>query len=220
LRAGNYAAIADLDPRLIDPLLTELRERGIAAYAIPARGTAGGSMETRLPARPLDRLYVDDQQVDRARAIVDRQGEPEPAVEPMSEPVDSDFESSWQQVLASLQSSPTLLENPWPESENLTLAEREAAYDEAEALADAEAERDVDEHYVPPPPPPLPKLRPVTYGALAVMALSLAVMLLDFGGRDLDILAFVAFIGAAGSLVYHMRQGPSSDDDWDDGAVV
>jgi len=42
----------------------------------------------------------------------------------------ADFESSWQQVLTSLQSNPTHMVSPWPERENLTLEERETDYDE------------------------------------------------------------------------------------------
>ena len=70
LRAGHYAPVADLDPRVADALLSTLRDNGIAAYAVPAAGTVGGSMETRLPSRPIDRLYVDDQRTDDARVIV------------------------------------------------------------------------------------------------------------------------------------------------------
>ena len=71
LRCANYAAIADLDPRVADALLVALRGAGIAAYVMPVQGAVGGSMETRVPSRPLDRLYVDDQRIDDARGIVD-----------------------------------------------------------------------------------------------------------------------------------------------------
>ena len=209
LRAGNYTAIADLDPRVADDVLLTLREHGIAAYARPAAGTVGGSMETRLPARPLDRLYVDDQRLDEARGIVEEQraqsSDPEPS---------ADFEASWQQVLSSLQSTPTHMVSPWPEREELSLAEREEAYDEQMAAMEA------DDHFVPPAPPPLPRLRRATAGALAAMAFALFVLLTDAGGKLLSVLAFVVFVAAAGSLVYNMRQGPPSDSDDDDGAVV
>ena len=225
LRAGNYTAIADLDPRVADDVLLTLRDRGIAAYARPAAGTVGGSMETRLPARPLDRLYVDDQRLDEARAVVDEQRaesteaqatEVQSTETQSSEPGPSaDFEASWQQVLTSLQSTPTHMVSPWPEREELSLAEREEAFDEEMAALEA------DDHYVPPPPPPLPRLRRATAGALAAMAFALFVLLTDAGGKLLSVLAFVVFVAAAGSLVYNMRQGPPSDsDDGDDGAVV
>ena len=212
LRAGNYRPIADLDPRVADDLLITLRERGIAAYALPGAGTVGGAMETRLPSRPMDRLYVDDQRLDEARGIVEEQ-RPQDATQ--TETAQSpDFEASWQQVLTSLQSNPTHMVSPWPEREELSLAEREEAYDEQMAAMEAE------EHFVPPPPPPLPRLRRATAGALATMALALFVMVTDAGGRLLSVLAFVVFVAAGASLVYNMRQGPPSDSDSDDGAVV
>jgi hypothetical protein len=102
--------------------------------------------------------------------------------------------------------------SPWPEREDLTLAEREQAYDEQAALE--------EDHFVPPPAPPLPRLRRATWAALATMAFALFIMLTDEGGRALDVLAFFVFVGAAASLVYNMRQGPPSDSDEDDGAVV
>jgi hypothetical protein len=205
LRAGNYAAIGDVDPRVADALLGELRARGIAAYAVPAAGTVGGSFETQLPSRPLDRLFVDDQQIDRARDVVR-------AETPASDPT-PDFETSWQQVLTSLQSNPTHMTTPWPERENLTVEERERAFDEQMA-AD-------EEHFEPPPAPPLPKLRRATWTALATMAFAVVVLVTNMGGRALGVLAFLVFVGAAASLVYNMRQGPPSDGDTDDdGAVV
>src|SRR4051812_40117902 len=112
LRCANYAAIADLDPRVVDALLTTLRDAGIAAYAVPAPGTVGGAMETRMPSRPIDRLWVDDQQIGRARDIV--------AAEEHSEPVDID--AAWQQVLASLQTTSPAAVPPWPVSEDVDTA--------------------------------------------------------------------------------------------------
>jgi hypothetical protein len=108
--------------------------------------------------------------------------------------------------------------SPWPEREELSLAEREQAYDEQ--MAQIEMAQIDEEHYEPPPAPPLPRLRRATAGALATMALALFVMLTDAGGRLLSVLAFFVFVGAGVSLVYNMRQGPPSDSDTDDGAVV
>ena len=202
LRAANYVQVSELDPRVADDLLLTLREHGIAAYVMPAEGTVGGSMETRLPTRPMARLYVDDQRVDDARRLVGEQP-----------PVPSqDFEESWQQVLTSLQSSPAQMSSPWPEREDLTLAERERDYVDPVELE--------EEHFVPPPPPPLPRLRRATWGALATMAFALFVMVTDSGGRALSVLAFFVFVAAGASLIYNMRQGPPTDSDEDDGAVV
>ena len=77
-----------------------------------------------------------------------------------------------------------------------------------------------EEHFVPPPPPPLPRLRRATWGALVTMAFALFVMVTNPGGRALSVLAFFVFVAAAASLIYNMRQGPPTDSDEDDGAVV
>jgi hypothetical protein len=52
------------------------------------------------------------------------------------------------------------------------------------------------------------------------MGLCVLVLVTDFAGGSLDVLAFIVFVAAAASLVYNMRQGPPDDDGWDDGAVV
>ncbi|HMC71556.1 MAG TPA: hypothetical protein VKJ07_20530 [Mycobacteriales bacterium] len=208
LRAGNYVQVRELDPRVADDVLLTLRDHGIAAYVMPAEGTVGGSMETRLPTRPMARLYVDDQRVEDARRLVDE----EPAHLSSEKEASPDFESSWQQVLTSLQSSPAQMTAPWPEREELTLTERERDYVDPVELE--------DEHFVPPPAPPLPRLRKATWGALATMAFALFVMVTDSGGRALSVLAFFVFVAAGGSLIYNMRQGPPTDSDEDDGAVV
>jgi hypothetical protein len=208
LRAGNYVRVSELDPRVTDDVLLILRDHGIAAYVTPAEGTVGGSMETRIPVRPMARLYVDDQRVEDARRLVDEQ----PSHSSDSGPA-PDFEASWQQVLTSLQSSPAQMSAPWPEREELTLPERERDYVDPVELA--------EEHFVPPPPPPLPRLRRATWGALATMAFALFVMVTNPGGRALSVLAFFVFVAAAASLIYNMRQDPPTDDsDEDDGAVV
>src|SRR3954454_4786349 len=117
LRCAGYTAIADLDPRVVDALLSTLRDAGIAAYAEPTPGTTVGYMERVLPSRPVDRLSVDTTRVDQARAILDREQE---SHEP--ERVDNlDFDKAWQDVLTSLR-SPAAAGSPirsWPESEDV-----------------------------------------------------------------------------------------------------
>src|SRR3954468_13825003 len=113
LRCGSYTPVADVDPRVADVLLSALRDEGIAAYAAPAPAATGGIMEPRLPNSPTDRVWVDEQQLGRARAVVSGHAEepglasaeaqtdapdPGPAAEP-------DIDAAWQQVLASLQST-------------------------------------------------------------------------------------------------------------------
>ena len=206
LRCANYVPVADLDPRIVDSLLATLRDEGIAAYATPTPAATGGAMEVRLPSRPIDRLWVDDTQVARAKDLVDRESSDKPA------PEDVDFESAWQQVLASLQATPGPATPSWPEDEppqELAESYDDDSYDPAD-----------EDHYDPPPPPPLPRLRKATLSALAVMAFGLIIIATNVDDGSFRIFGLLAVIGGIASLVWNMRQGPPTDSGWDDGAVV
>jgi len=210
LRCANYAAAADLDPRVADAMLGILRDAGIAAYASPTPAATGGYMEARLPSRPTDRLWVDDQQVDRARELI--------AAEDATEP---DVDAAWQQVLASLQSPSTSPVPPWPVSEDVdSPSPGEQHIVRAATLEDEIEVEEDDEHYLPPPPPPFPRLHPKTLAALASIALGLLLLATNFDGGTFTWLAVLAIAGGLASLVWRMRQGPPTDSGWDDGAVV
>ena len=218
LRCGSYSPVADLDPRVADVLLETLRDAGIAAYAGPAPGTTGGYMETRLPSRPVDRLWVDEQQVQRAREIVDG----EQAERAVDEP---DIDAAWQQVLASLQTPSSAPVPPWPVSEDYddpsegdARVVRPATLD-GEASNDGDAEVD-DEHFVPPPPPPFPRLHRKTVAAIASIVVGLVILATNLDGGTFTILAVLAILGGLASLVWRMHDGPPTDSGWDDGAVV
>lgn len=203
LRCANYAAVADLDPRVADALLAALREEGIAAYAAPTAVT-GGAMESRLPERPIDRLWVDDSQVARAKDLVNQESASQVA------PADPDFETAWQQVLASLQATPGPASPSWPEDEPPEDLEDDArSYDPAD-----------EAHFEPPPPPPLPRPRRATVGAIAAIVFGLLILAFNVDGGSFTVVALLAILGGVVSLVYHMRQGPPTDSGWDDGAVV
>ena len=212
LRCAGYAAVADLDPRIVDALLTVLREEGIAAYAAPTPATTGGAMETRLPSRPIDRLWVDDGQVARAKALV---------AEQTREP---DIDTAWQQVLASLQSPSNAAVPPWPVSEDVDAPAGAGAPEGPGSAAGTEGPRDYtvveDEHFVPPPPPPFPRLHRKTVAALASIVLGLVILATNFGGGSFTVLAVIAIVGGLASLVWRMHDGPPTDSGWDDGAVV
>jgi len=208
LRCAGYAAVADLDPRIVDALLTVLRDEGIAAYAAPTPATTGGAMETRLPSRPIDRLWVDDGQVARAKALV---------AEQTREP---DIDTAWQQVLASLQTPSTAPVPAWPVSEDVdddADGTRDAAAGDNGTTASAALE---DEHFVPPPPPPIPRLHRKTVAALASIVLGLVILATNFDGGTFTVLAVIAIVGGLASLVWRMHDGPPTDSGWDDGAVV
>lgn len=73
LSAPSYAPLADLVPQLADAMLDALRDAGIAAYAVPAPGRSGVFLDTRLPAEPTDRLYVDAAESDLAESVLEAQ---------------------------------------------------------------------------------------------------------------------------------------------------
>ena len=229
LRCAGYEPVADLDPRIVEALLEALRDHGIAAYAEPTPGTTGGYGERRLPDRPIDRLWVDRLQAVRAREVIGAERAEESAPpEQESTTGDAgtqgsgaeiDFDRAWQDVLASLHASPSSTP-AWPASENLA-AVRAVDDEPPDEDADGASYDPADEaHFEPPPPPPFPKLRRVTLGALAAIALGLVILATDFAGGSLRPVAILAILVGVGSLVWNMRNGPPTDSGWDDGAVV
>jgi hypothetical protein len=229
LRCGSYTPVTDVDPRVADALLSALRDDGIAAYAAPAPTATGGIMEPRIPDSPTDRVWVDEQRLGRARALVSAHvGAPdvghddEPDAGPVDEP---DIDAAWQQVLASLQSTSSSPVPPWPVSEDVDGTESRLIRP-ASAEADGDDEDDEeqpasdDEHFVPPPPPPLPRLHRKTLAAIASIAVGLLILATNFDGGTFTVLAILAILGGLASLVWRMHDGPPTDSGWDDGAVV
>jgi hypothetical protein len=217
LRCGNYVPIADLDPRVADALLSTLRDEGIAAYAAPTPGTSVGYGERVLPPRPIDRLWVDDMQVGRAREIVDAESRPAPTVD------EPDFDTAWQQVLASLQSPASGTVPPWPVSEDVDTgggAVETHVIRPASLEDDDERVVEDDEHFVPPPAPPFPKFQPATVAAIASIVFGLFLLVTQWDGGSFNFLGIIAVLGGVATLIYRMRQGPPTDSGWDDGAVV
>lgn len=201
LRASNYVAVADLDPRVAEALLETLRGEGIAAYVSPTQGPR---------VQHTDRLYVDETRARAAADLVAAEDGPQQPRE--TEPQDLDVDTAWQQVLASLQSAaPT--SRPWPASEDVS------PEPEASSILDLDDEPE-DEHFEPPEPPPLPTFRPVTIGSLLAIIAGIFVVVTGVDGGDLWWLGTAAIIGGAISLVWHVKDGPPNDSGWDDGAVV
>ena len=227
LRCGAYSPVADVDPRVADALLSVLRDEGIAAYAAPAPAVTGGLMEPRLPETPTDRVWADDLQVDRAKQIVsEHAGQPVPASDTATVAVpaeESDIDSAWQQVLASLQSTSSSPVPPWPVSEDVDPPTTESRLIRPASLDEDDDEEQLasdDEHFVPPPPPPLPRLHRKTLAAIASIVLGLVLLATNFDGGTFTVLAVIAILGGLASLVWRMHDGPPTDSGWDDGAVV
>lgn len=212
LRCAGYVAVGDLDPRVADDLLEALRTEGIAAYVAPTPGARGGDLEVQRPARLSDRLYADSTRAERASELLARA--PHGAA---AEP-EIDFESAWQQLLGSLQSSASSPSPSWPAGEGLDTTTHVPIELPVELAIGGDPA--MDEHFIPPPPPPLPRLRRVTVIALLSIVAGLVVLATNFDDGDLVWLAVLAILAGGGALIYHVKEGPPTDSGWDDGAVV
>jgi hypothetical protein len=234
LRCAGYVAVGDLDPRVADALLSALRDEGIAAYVTPSPRTQGGWLEVQHPTQLTDRLFADADRADRAKELLSSEREesigspapsrpgPEPAATspspsggPSGPDDEIDFDSAWQELLGSLQSTTSAAARPWPASEEV---EPGAFAPPASGTLDEDPA--LDEHFVPPPPPPLPRLRPSTIVGWLAILLGLVILATGFDGGDLTWLAVLSILGGAGTLIWHVKEGPPPDSGWDDGAVV
>lgn len=197
LEATSYVAIADLDPRVADAMLEVFREAGLAAYVEPCQPAASLQLEVRLPTAPTDRLFVDEDELDRAKRLLDEQlpelGEPdESAEEPddertePAEPVEANTvapksdDAAWDEIVQAYESTSDSPVPPWPVAEDTDDAadadtksdksdDGEPAESDDTGKAEASKRPAEPEGYVPPPPPPLPRLDPIAKGAWAAL---------------------------------------------------
>lgn len=205
LVAARYVELTELDPRVADTMLAVLRAAGIAAYAEASRGRSGPYVETVLPPRPLDRLWVDGERLEQARVLVreqtsgprDTAAVPDlsavvtpPATAPESEA------DAWARIVAMFDDVTTDPVPRWPASEDVEspppgddVASRRRILRRGEAPGwalqstdsggyddDPVAIDEDDDHYVPPPPPPLPKPQLATKRALSSIAAGIALI--------------------------------------------
>jgi hypothetical protein len=204
---SSWAPLAEVDQRVVEPLLDSLEDAGVAAYAEP-----------RATTPPTDRLHVDAARREVAEAVVAAElpgllaelGPPEPEIDPFDAIV-----AGWDAV----PETPT-----WPAEEDVKPARREpdVGPPKSERFPSRRPEED---HFIPPPPPPAPPAQPVTrYAATAVvLGLFVLVGLPLFGTRPshfLSVVGALAVVGGLGTLIWRMRDAPSVDDGPDDGAVL
>ncbi|MDP9182982.1 MAG: hypothetical protein M3P04_09440 [Actinomycetota bacterium] len=147
-----------------------------------------------------------------------------------------DDDAVFRQIVAGFADQPSDAVPRWPVSEDvdesasetdveeLVATPREAGDGELPAWLEPAALPD-EGHYVPPPPPRLPRLRPRTLSALALMLLGFAVLFIPFRiGLDDStgsmLLGMALVAGGATLLIGSMRDAPAPDDRPDDGAVV
>lgn len=127
LFAAEYAVVGDVDPRVGEHLLDVLGNRGIAAYLQPSADQHPITRLTTLPGRPLDRLFVDRQELTTAREFFDiATADTASAIDPDGLNVGpapaarsaSEFEAAWASIVASFDAPSAAGPHPWPASED------------------------------------------------------------------------------------------------------
>ncbi len=240
LTAAAYTPIADIDPRIVSPLLDELKQHGVAAYVTPVETSSTGAFERpEFRTEVRDRLYVDVAFTDAANELLTG----------LNDEIDTTSEDlAWAQIVSGYD-QPRHGEAPWPSTEDVSDADESATvagdaedrsdemgYDDAvrrRTQADDEAPHptpttpapdDGAEAFVPPPPPPLPHLEPRKQVAwLGVVGGPLLLLVSVLFGLHLpawlSTLAVGGFVVGFVALVV-MMGGDDEDSGWDDGAVV
>jgi hypothetical protein len=239
-RPISYTVLADLNPPVADAMLDMLRREGIAAYAAPSPGSRGLLMDVRYPDGPVDRVWVDSDALDAARAVLERHlgqrtaGSGESGGAP---PLDEEL--AWQQIVESFDLPSADPVPRWPADEDVDASSvhfgrRRSDRENSQAVLSFANEEEEDpepryaedeDHFVPPPPPPLPQARPATKWAIASMIGGVAMLVVSTSTdvQDASVLAFlgvVALVAGFVTLVVNMRDTPPTDSGPDDGAVV
>lgn len=125
LDAAEYAVAGDVDPRVGEHLLDVLAAGGIAAYLQPSTDLNPVTRTTTVPARPVDRLYVDRSHLATARAYLTQlTDEPEPDTPRESEDEpdsgQKDIDAEWERIIAGFHDEPTPGgDRPWPAAEDV-----------------------------------------------------------------------------------------------------
>ncbi len=231
LHATSYARLVDVESPVVDGLLERLRDEDIAAYVAPAPGHRGPYGDTVLPATPQDSVYVDAEQREHARTVVDRY---------LAEVRE---ELAWASLVAGFD-EPSTDELPrWPASEDvpdtdpldahdaersgrvLRPAETSIGFEELRDVAGPPPRDDPEDHFEPPTPPPVPLPDTINRAAWAALLggplfLILATLFdLDISGWP-GLLGLGAFVGGFVTLVARMPDRTPNDLGGDDGAVV
>ncbi|GIF11839.1 DUF308 domain-containing protein [Actinoplanes teichomyceticus] len=249
LDAADYAVAGDVDPRIGEHLLDVLAADNIAAYLQPTADLNPILRATTLPARPIDRLYVDRTHLAAAREHLQQVtgGTPptRPAETPPAPRPQAEVDAEWEKIIAGFHTTVDGATAPWPAAEGTTsdTERREsgrpvgedgrplhrrrtdppAVHPVVDPFDFPDGADDEEERYVPPPPPPLPHIsKYAVAGVLGVVlgfVLFLFPVLIPIDTFYVMLFGFAAIVGGAATLVWRLRSG-DDDDDFDDGAVV
>ncbi|MEV0898090.1 DUF308 domain-containing protein [Actinoplanes sp. NPDC049802] len=125
LDAADYAVAGDVDPRIGEHLLDVLAAGGIAAYLQPTADLNPILRATTLPARPIDRLYVDRTRLDTAKEHLQKVTggtPPTPPAPPAPAPSDprpqSEVDEEWAKIIAGFHTTVDPGAAPWPAAED------------------------------------------------------------------------------------------------------
>ena len=123
LDAADFVVAGDVDPRVGEHLLDVLGAGGIAAYLQPSSDINPVTRTTTVPARPVDRLYVDSTHLETARGYLARLAE-DPGSEPPTTTKrtnghDPDVDAAWAKIVAGYDAQVDGTAAPWPAAENL-----------------------------------------------------------------------------------------------------
>lgn len=112
LTAPSYIPVADLDPRMADSLLVDLKDQGVAAYTRPVESSSTSGLDRPEPREggALDRLYVDAAESEQVRRQL---SEKDPSLLTGSDDL------TWAQIVAGFDQPVTGQVNPWPAHEDL-----------------------------------------------------------------------------------------------------
>ncbi|TDB72164.1 DUF308 domain-containing protein, partial [Micromonospora sp. KC721] len=116
LDASEYAVAGDVDPRVGEHLLDVLAAGGIAAYLQPSADLNPVTRTTTVPARPVDRLYVDRSHLTTARDYLTQLSDETTPEPPRVEP---DVDAEWDRIVASFHTTPAAGSHPWPDVEDI-----------------------------------------------------------------------------------------------------
>jgi hypothetical protein len=117
LDASEYAVAGDVDPRVGEHLLDVLAAGGIAAYLQPSADLNPVTRTTTVPARPVDRLYVDRSHLTTARDYLSQLADESSPEQPRES--DPDIDAEWARIVAGFHTAPTPGAHPWPAAEDV-----------------------------------------------------------------------------------------------------
>lgn len=233
LTARAYTPVTDLDPRVAEALLDELKEQGVAAYTKPVESSSTlGFDRPEFRVDVKERLYVDTAASTQVRDLISAK---DPAL------IDDNDDLTWAQIVAGFDQPVASPVAPWPANEDiddsgdsddsdvaddLPAPAGDVVQDVTPAAATAKVRApDSEDRFIPEPPPPLPILDTykqiawigVLGGPLLLLVSALFALALPVW---LSVLAVGGFVGGFITLVATMDDKADADGDPGNGAVV